>query len=180
MLSTDAYLDELLSRYQANFDIEKDYKLGDKIYPAYAWFYSLSEKYVLKKEAQLWAIKAFEHVFFIKCKYFSEENLDDIRKEIESRVEPELVRKNEKYPEKDHMCSYMTFVIMCDYTPDKQTLKAIKRFHFDKGYLFNFRGHSEARVVLAAMDTKTVISNYSGRDLQDMMKDIFIKMEKTA
>ena len=66
MSFTDTYLQELLRRYKTNFDITKNFKLADKIYPAYAWFYSLSEKYVLKKEAKLWAIRAYEHVLFIK------------------------------------------------------------------------------------------------------------------
>ena len=64
-VTPEAYLDELLDRYRANFDISAPYRVGERTYPAYARFFSLGEKYVLKKEAKLWAIRAYEHVFFI-------------------------------------------------------------------------------------------------------------------
>ena len=73
MVTSDAYLQELLRRYQANFDVTENYKFGEILFPAYAFFHSMSEKYVLRKEAQLWAVKTFEHVFFIKETSFSPE-----------------------------------------------------------------------------------------------------------
>ncbi len=184
-MTSKEYLREILSRYRANFDITENYKLGSTEYPAYAWFFSLGEKYVLKKEAQLWAIRAYEHVLFINTKKLTIDALNDIRNVIENHVEPELVRKGEKYPEKDHMCSYMTFVIISEETPDKETCKAIRKFKYDKGYLFNFRGHSEARIACAAMDSEEVFTNYSGKELKELLTDIFkaqrgIKEEKVS
>ncbi len=172
MLSKD-YLSELLRRYQANFDITTDYKVGSKVYPAYAWFFSLGEKYVLKKEAQLWAIRAYEHVLFMTVDEVTSETLDEIRKDIEEYVEPNLVRKGDKYPEKDHMCSYMSFIIVSRKTPSAEIQKAIKKFRYDKGYLFNFRGHSEGRVACACMDSEMVFTNYSGKELKELLTNIF-------
>ena len=174
-MTQEAYLEELLLRYRANFDITKNYEIGSKVFPAYAFFSSLGEKYILKKEAKLWAIRAYEHVFFLKENEFSIDALDKIKVFIEETAEPDLVRKNEKYPEKDHMCSYLTFVIISDKTPDKETQKAIKRFNFDKGYLFNFRGHSEARLIVASLDTNSVCTNRNGKELRKMFEDAFIK-----
>ncbi len=171
--TVNAYLQELLNRYRANFDITEDYKLGSKVYPAYARFYSFGEKYVLKKEAQLWAIKAYEHVLFIKTISIDESLIDEIRQTITEQVEPILVRNNEKYPEKDHMCSYMSFVILSETTPDAKVQKALKKFHFDKGYLFSFRGHSEAKIACACMDSETVITNYAAKELKPLLTIVF-------
>lgn len=178
MVTSDAYLQELLRRYQANFDVTENYKFGEILFPAYAFFHSMSEKYVLRKEAQLWAVKTFEHVFFIKETSFSPKKIDEIKELIIQKIEPEFVRKNEKYPEKDHMISYITFVVLCDSVPDSQTKKMIKKFHFDKGYLLNFRGHSEAKLVVATMDTKEVFTNYVGKELKSLLFDIYKKMEE--
>lgn len=180
MLSKKAYLQELLHRYQANFDITENYELGEKTYDAYAWFYSFSEKYVLKKEAQLWAIKAFEHVLFKDTIEISKETLTDLRNEIETCIEPNLVRKNNRYPEKDHMCSYITLVLMTDNDPDELTKKAIKKFSFDKGYLFNFRGHCEVRLCVVSMNTGNVFTNKMGKELKRLLEDVFSKVEKIA
>lgn len=179
-MSPDMYLDELLSRYQANFDITRNYKLGSRIYPAYAYFYSFGEKYVLKKEAQLWAIKAYEHVLFEHMEYFSISHLEQIRNVIENHMEPQLVRNNEKYPEKDHMCSYLTFVMTVNTDPSPETIKAIKKFKFDKGYMFNFRGHSAARLAVVSLSTGHVYSNYCGRMLKDLLEDTYTKCSSAS
>ncbi len=175
MVSSDTYLRELLRRYQANFDISENYTLAGKTYPAYAYFCSLSEKYVLKKEAQLWAIKAYEHVLFENVSSFNKDNLDEIKAVIEKHMEPQLVRGGQSYPEKDHMCTYMTFVIVSDTDPTPETIKAIKKFKYDRGYLFNFRGHSEARLTLISLSSGNVYSNYCGRDLRDLLSDVYTK-----
>ena len=171
--SSDDYFCELLKRYRANFDITEDFKLGDNVYPAYAKFFSLGEKYVLKKEAKLWAIRAYEHVLFIETSEIVPETLAEIKRTIETLMEPMLVRKGEKYPEPDHMCSYLTFVIISEKTPDKEIQKEIRKFSYDKGYLFGFRGHSQARIGCAFLDSDSVLTNYAGRELKSLLTNIF-------
>jgi hypothetical protein len=99
---------------------------------------------------------------------------------MEDHMEPELVRKGRKYPEKDHMISYLTIVVISKNTPDKETIKNIKKFRFDKGYLFNFRGHSEGGFLCACLDSKEIYTNYSGRRLRKMFEDVFRFLEKKA
>ena len=168
------YLNNLLKRYEANFDITENFKLQDKIYPAYAWFYSLSEKYVLKKEAKLWAVKAYEHVLFIKEEMLDLKKLDEISGIIANAAEPLLVRGGDDYPEKDHMCSYITFIVITDKAPDEKTIKAIKKYSFDKGYMFNFRGHSEARLAVISMDIGEIYTNRRGKELRDLLSDVYL------
>ena len=177
-VTPEAYLDELLDRYRANFDISAPYRVGERTYPAYARFFSLGEKYVLKKEAKLWAIRAYEHVFFITAERMSADDLPQIRREIEEHIEPELVRNKEKYPEKDHMSSYLTFVIICEKTPDDEIQKAVKKFSYDRGYLLGFRGHSQARIACAFLDNESVLTNYAGKELKKLLTNIFTKINK--
>jgi hypothetical protein len=175
---SDEFLAELLRRYRANFDITENYELGDKVYPAYAKFFSFGEKYVLKKEAQLWAIRAYEHVLFIKTESVDEELIEEIRKTIVEQVEPQLVRRGEKYPEKDHMCSYMSFVIISENTPSVSVQRMIKKFHFDKGYLLNFRGHSEAKIGCVCLDSESVFTNYAAKELKPLLTNIFNTLKR--
>ena len=179
-MTSESYLEELLLRYRANFDITKNFEMGSEVFPAYAFFSSFGERYVLKKEARLWAIKAYEHVFFRNVKEVSTDTLNKIKAFIEETAEPDLVRKNQKYPEKDHMCSYLTFVIISDKAPDEETQKAIKRFNYDKGYLFNFRGHSEARLIVASLDNNSICTNRNGKELRKMFEDAFINNKMLA
>lgn len=175
--TSDAYFNELLNRYRANFDITEDYALGERIYAAYARFFSLGEKYVLKKEAKLWSIRAYEHVLFIKTKSIDLNLIEEIKRTMEQDMEPLMVRKGEKYPEKDHMCSYLSFVIISETTPSPEVQKAIRRFRFDKGYLMNFRGHSEGKLGCVFLDSKTSLTNYAAKELKPLFTNIFTSLK---
>ncbi|WP_155828017.1 hypothetical protein [Butyrivibrio sp. VCB2006] len=152
--------------------------MGNKVYPAYARFFSLGEKYVLKKEAKLWAIRAYEHVLFIKIKSIDDNFIDEMRRIFVEQMEPTLVLKGEKYPEKDHMCSYMTIVVISETSPSETVLKKLKRFSYDRGYLFNLRGHCEARIGLACMDNQAVFTNCMGKELKPLLTNIFISLKR--
>ncbi len=179
-MNPSSYLNILLARYARSFDIEKEAVIGGRRYMAHAFFSSLGEKYVLVKKAKLWSVKAYEHVFFLEHEGSGTELLDDIRKSIDEYMEPELVRHGERWPEKDHMYTYLTFVILAKEPPDEAFRQAVKRFRFDKGYLFSMRGHSEARVVLADLASKEVLTNAAGRELKKMYKKAFEDAEKGA
>ena len=177
--TSDAYFRELLDRYRANFDISENYVLENKTYPAYARFFSLGEKYVLKKEAKLWSIRAYEHVLFIKTKSIDQNLIDEVRCTMEDAMEPLMVRKGEKYPEKDHMCSYLSFVIISETTPTPEVQKAIRHFRFDKGYLMNFRGHSEGKLGCVFLDSETSLTNYGAKELKPLFTNIFKSLRGT-
>jgi len=174
-----SYFKEVLRRYQNNFDLYYDYFLDGKKYPAYGYFFSLGEKYILSKEANLWSIKAFEHVLFLEKNTVTVQDLEELFNVMQNQMEPHLVRKGEKYPEKDHMISYLTIVIIADNTPSVDVIKQIQRFKFDKGYLFNFRGHSEGGIVLSCLDRKIVYTNRSAKRLKKMFLDVFKYLDKS-
>ena len=62
-----SYTHLLLLRYSGTFDIYKPYFIDGKEYPAYGYFFSHLEKYVLVREANLWASDSYEHILFITC-----------------------------------------------------------------------------------------------------------------
>ena len=179
-MGTSCYLDEVLRRYSSSFDLYKDYSIDDEKYPAYGYFFSLGEKYVLKKEATLWSIRAYEHVLFCEVDTVTTDYVNHLYDVIKDHVEPKLVRKGEKYPEKDHMVSYLTMVVISKNTPDEETIKAIRKFHFDKGYLLNFRGHSEGGLLCACLDSRNIYTNRSAKRLYKMFDDVFRYLDEKA
>jgi len=174
------YLNIILASYASNFDIYENKMIHGCVYPAYAYFSSLGEKYVLVKKAKLWSVKAYEHVFFLEEESCTPALLDHLMQEIMEYLEPELVRKGEKYPEEDHMYTYLTFAVLCSSSPDETARKAIRSFHFDKGYLFSMRGHAEARLVVADLDKKEILTNPAGKPLAKMYRQAFLGAEQGA
>ena len=165
MKNTD-YLDRLLLRYAGTFNIYMPYKIHGKEYPAYGCFFSSVEKYVLVREANMWTTNSHEHILFMTVDEVSENTLQEVRSLLENYMEPRLVRNDNKYPAKNHMYSYLTIAILSEKSMDKTLVKKVRKFKFEKGYLFNFRGFSQSRLVCASMEDEQVVTNYHARQLK--------------
>lgn len=162
------YLDKILNEYQKTFDIYRDYKIGDEVVYAYGYFNSHSEKYLLVKEVQLWETKAFEHIFFIQKENINISTLERIFSLIPNYIEPQLVRNNKKYPEKNHMYSYITLVILTNGVTDTEVIKKVQKYRFEKTYLFSIRGYVQSRVILIDMDNKNIFTNKLGKKMEKL------------
>ena len=80
-------------------------------------------------------------------------------------MEETYVRKGEKYPEKDHMVSYVTVCILSESSPAAKIKEAVSRYRFNRNYLFTFRGRSEGRIICVDLEAETVHGNRSARQV---------------
>lgn len=167
------YLDRLLLRYAGTFNIYMPYQIHGKEYPAYGYFFSSVEKYVLIREANMWTSNSHEHVLFMTVEEVTGDTIAEVRRLLQDYFEPELVRKGNQYPDKDHMYSYLTVVILSEKAPGPDIRKRIRRFRYEKGYLFNFRGFSQGRVICASMEDEKVVANYQARKLKKLYRQVF-------
>ena len=115
-METFQYLDQLLLKYSNNYDIYKPYCIGELQYPAYGYFFSHNEKYILVQEANMWTMDSFEHVVFMEADIISDETYDEAAKLITEYMEENMVRKGEKYPGKNHMSSIFKKIECTDRT----------------------------------------------------------------
>ena len=173
ILESAVYLDRILNTLSGSFDIYRPYRIGTREYPAYGYFFSMNERYVAVRKAQLWAVRTYEHILFIQTDRCDLDTVKEARSLMEEYMEPELVRKKEKYPEKDHMLSDVTVVILSDQTPDAQTVRAIEGFRFGRSYLFTFRGRSEGHLICVDLEREKVISNRITRQMLNLYSKNF-------
>lgn len=167
------YLDRLLLRYAGTFDIYMPYRIHGKEYPAYGYFFSSVEKYVLIREANMWTSNSHEHILFLTVDEVTADTLSEAAKVIADYMEPELVRAGSKYPDKNHMYSYLTVAILSQKPVSKKLRQKISHFRYEKGYLFNFRGFSQGRLICASMEDEWVCHNYQARKLRRLFKKVF-------
>ena len=172
-MDSTVYLDRLLARYSGTFDIYKPYNIHGEGYPAYGYFFSCIEKYVLTREANLWTSKSYEHVLFLKESQCTGDIVAKAEALIKNYMEPELVRKGGKVPDANHMYSFLTVSVICDHKPDKAAIKRIKKFRFEKGYRFNIRGYSQGHLAVVSMDDESIYTNYTGRKSHKLYQDVF-------
>lgn len=172
-MRTEEYLDRLLLCYGDTFDIYMPYQIHGQEYPAYGYFFSSEERYVLVREANMWTANRHEHILFMKVDKIEEETIKEAADVIETYLEPELVRAGKKYPDKDHMYSYLTVAILSEKAIEREIVKKIHRYKFERGYLFNFRGFSQGNLICASMEDEKIVTNYQGKRMKKMYQGIF-------
>lgn len=169
MIAMD-YLDRILRHYEGTFDIYRPYEINGRKYPAYGYFFSHLEKYVLLREANLWKADSYEHILFVDSERLTEEEIDSAKEVMVDYMEPVLVRKGQTLPKPDHMYSYLTVVFLSDKEIPGEVQKRIHQFKFEKGYNFNIRGYSQGRVVAVDLEKEKVYTNYQGRKLKKIYR----------
>ena len=61
-MTADNYLDRLLVKYAGTFNIYTPFQIGGTEFPAYGYFYSHVEKFVLTRGANMWSSDSYEHI----------------------------------------------------------------------------------------------------------------------
>lgn len=146
-MTSGLYLEQLIAYYKSTFDLESPWTFHDVEYSAYGYFYSHNEKFVLTKEAQMWETNSYEHIFFCEKEGLAPADIEAADHMIRTLAEPELVRGGDKYPPKNHMYTYLTYVFLCSSPVDPAAADAVRRYHFTRNYLFTVRGWCEARMI---------------------------------
>lgn len=167
------YLDHILAKYAAYFDITKEFTGAGFTFPAYGFFAEQDEKYVLSRKANLWTAKRTEHIVFMIEDRCTPATVEKARSVIEDFMEPELVRHGEKYPEKDHMSSLLNVAVLAEHGVAPDAMKAIKSFSFDRSYLFSFRGFSRGRLIVVDLEGMKVYTNKAASDVRKSFEKTF-------
>lgn len=164
-MTGDYLLEQLLESFKSSYDVERTCEINGNIYDAYAAFRAENSKYVLVKKAELWKAKCFEHVFFHKKNILTPKEIEDFRQQIIKYIEPEFVRHREKWPEKDHMYTYITAVYICEGGISEGAEKVIKKFRYVKNYCFTVRGYCEARILVFDLKKQKILGNPAAKEL---------------
>lgn len=151
-------LERILNGYSGYFDVERISDMAAD-FCALAQFHSRSEKYVLTKNAKLWAAEAHEYVFFATA-----DSLDAFlwQKLAHSAIKSGLERVK---PHSEHMYSYISLVVLAS-SLEPEAKREIKRTRFRKSFKFSFHGWTELRCAVIDLDGGAVVTNFGGRDMK--------------
>ena len=153
------YLDNLEKKLIGSFDLERDYILEDYRFDLFARYLLRNEKYILLKQAKIYAIENNEYSFI---KYFDSMDLSLLDKFTASLIKSidSLVQ-----PSEEHMSSIITGVIVLQDNPSPELVNAVKRFKYHKGFAFGFRGWVDIRLLLVTMDQDYIVTNKKGKEV---------------
>ena len=121
------FIDTILNGISDTFDIYHNYWFNNRKFVIYAYNYKNRDKFSTTDSAKLWDMKCFEHLFFINSDSLDEEQLKDLVKFTIEQIEPHFVRNDNKLPCKNHMYSYISFIIITRNKPDDNVKLMIEK-----------------------------------------------------
>lgn len=156
-------LKRLLAAHEAWFNVTPDYEYAGRTFPGYAEFHSHGEQYVLVKSAKLWVVDAFEYLFFELHDTLTASALQD---EIAFMTSKGLEKV---HPDPNHMQSFVSVVIIANGV-EEDAKRLAKKTSFRKNYAFGFRGWADLRVAVVDLSTRTVITNFAGKEMKESLE----------
>ncbi len=175
---SEKYLDRLLARYSGTFNIYMPYVIGGVTFPAYGYFFSHVEKFVLTRNTNMWSSDSYEHILFMSKDMVTASDVTQMKSILLDYVEPKLVRGGEELPPPNHMYSYMSVILISEKSPNKDTIKAVKKLSFDKGYQMNMRGYSQIQICLVSMEDEKIYHNFAASKKKKILKGIFKEVKE--
>ena len=166
-MTSGDYLDKILKRMTSTHNIDRSFTSNGRTFAAYAQYASSAEKYVLTRKANLWKVSESEHVLFIDVPADADPEalFEEAVSLIDGYMEPVFSRDNEKYPPKDHMRTFLSVVLIADRPIDKELIRKIRRYRFDKSYLFALRGYSQGRLIAVDLPGGKVYTSPAAKDV---------------
>ena len=154
------YLQIIEKRLEKSFDIYKDYSINNYVFDLFAKHNARTERYILTKKTVL---DAMENNEYCLINFLDKLDENDLKSYIDGLLEiiDVLVK-----PTKEHMSSIITGVIVLDNKPSINVIKAIKRFKYNRGFAFGFKGWVDIRLILVAMKDKHIVTNKKGREVR--------------
>ena len=193
-MTSGDYLDKILDRMTSTHNITRNFTADGWTFAAYALYEASSEKYVLSRKANLWKVSESEHVLFMTLPENADPGADSeadsgagpganssadpeaLFKEagrlISDYMEPVLSRGNEKYPPKDHMRTFLTAVLVLERSPGPELIRKVRRYRFDKSYLFSLRGFSQGRIIVVDLPSKRVYTSPAAKDVAGFYRQV--------
>ena len=186
-MTSGDYLDKILEKMTSTHNITRNFAADGRTFAAHALYESSSEKYVLTRKANLWKVSESEHILFMTLPENADPGTDpgansdadpganpgaspealfeEAGRLISDYMEPVLSRGNEKYPPKDHMRTFLTAVLVLERSPSPELVKKVRKFRFDRSYLFSLRGFSQGRVIVVDLPSKKVYTSPAAKDV---------------
>lgn len=124
-----------------------------------------NQKFFLFKENVIWEANCHEYVYIFETDLLS---LDKYR-EYETYVankETELIT-----PNKNHMYTYLTAIVICDKAGD-DAKSALKKCNIRKDYKFSLHGWMEVHTALYESGSGGITTNRAARELKKLFESI--------
>ena len=154
------YMENLLVKYNKNFNVSKDIELCDKKISLLAEYKGIGARtFITQKDV----IDKFEFNEYCIVNAYTTINMEDA---VEYTEYLKTLINTLVKPHREHKSSTITGVMVCNTSIDKNTENFIKKFKFNKPYKLYFHGWSDISLLLVDLSNDLVISNKKGNKVK--------------
>ncbi len=152
------YKKEIKKRLSGYFDVEENYTLKGFNFDLYGRYNIRSEKYLATKT---FTIYAFENDEYVLLKYYpkiNEKILNDYINILKDSIDVFVT------PNDEHMSSAISGILIVDKLEDKELIKKIEKFKYQKGFLFGLNGWVDIKLILVDLHDEKVTTCKKGKN----------------
>lgn len=163
-LNCSELLERILQAYRSSFDIRLCEQSEAPLVAAAA-YHEHATGYMMVKKAEMWAADRHEYDYFFSVPHLTEELFRQCLDKTMELGEP-LVK-----PGKNHMCTNLVLVILCD-SADDAAIQALKKCRIRKSFHFSLHGWMEVQTAAVELGKDSAVSNPAGRPVAKFLKNV--------
>ncbi len=153
------YIDKLKARLAPYYDVQEDVEYEGYDCDVYARFFMKDDRYVVSKKVVIYSIERNQHLFVKYIEHVDEVDIEEMERHLDK------VAKNWVEPDEDHMSTFVRGIIVTDGPIAPEVISKIKKYKFEKGFLFGIHGWVYNGINLVDLnDPKNFIHNRRGKE----------------
>ena len=161
-MDLSTYIDITEDKLVNSFDVSRDFKIDGFDYDLFANYNIRNERFLLIRKA---VIYAFENNEYILMKAYKSLDKNDYNEFTDNLIKSISVIVN---PSREHMSSAITGVILVEniFEEDFDYIKkSIKKFKYNRGFAFGFKGWVDLRLILISIKDGIISVNKKGKEV---------------
>ena len=166
----ESAISRLLESYRAYFDITM-FNEEHPYLTAICEFFEHSEKYVLSRQASLWAANCEEFVYLFNVRQLTRE----IFKQCVDYAYEDGMKRAHIGP--GHMYTYITPIFVCESCLE-DAKSAVKKCRIYKSFRFSLHGWMDFHTAVLEVDSNKITTNRSGRCVEKILKNVLFNSKK--
>ena len=166
----EAALNRLMESYKAYFNIDIADNTQEYL-RAVCEFFEHTEKYVLSRQANLWAANCEEFVYLFSVEQLTAEIFEKCR----DFAREDGMKRAHIGP--GHMYTYITPVFICDACQE-DARRAVRKCRIYKSFKFSLHGWMDFHAAVLEVESNRITTNGSGKCVEKVLKNVLFKDKK--
>lgn len=154
------YLENLENKFYKYFTIEKNIFIKGIEINIFAKYFEKTGRTLITQKDVIDAFENYEYCFIKTYESISLKEIIEFEEFLKNAVESYVK------PHYEHMCTYVTGVIVSKNILTEECIKEVKKFKYSKSFKFMLHGWCDVRLIAADLFSDAVITNKAGKSVK--------------